>query len=159
MKQPSLAAALLATVLCTAAVAQPGIPQRQSGLWTTAVDGRDTGMSLCVDRARDDVMTHMLPSESGKAQCSRSAPQRESADRVVLESVCQTGDQKKTVRMVFTGDFERQVTADISTTFDPPRKGRAPRSHRFEMRWVGACPAGVQPGQMLMPGARPAPAR
>lgn len=159
MKTTRLAAALLATFLCGAAAAQTGIPQRQSGLWTTAVDGRDTGMSLCVDRARDDVMTHMLPSESSKAQCSRSAPKREAADRVVLESVCQTDSQKKTVRMVFTGDFERQVTADISTTFEPPRKGRAPRSHRFEMRWVGACPAGVQPGQMLMPGARQAPSR
>lgn len=147
-------AAVLASLCCTAVLAQPAMPKRQSGLWEMLVDGRPTGMSSCVDQARDDVVTPLLASESSAAQCSRTPLRREAADRVVLESVCTTPAQTKTVRVVFTGDFQRQITATLSTTFDPPKKGRAPREHRFEMRWTGACPAGTQHGQMM-----PTPAR
>ncbi len=34
---------------------------------------------------------------------------------------------------------------------DPPRKGRSASRFGMEMRWQGACPAGMQPGQIQLP--------
>ncbi|HNW62070.1 MAG TPA: hypothetical protein PKJ32_03655 [Piscinibacter sp.] len=148
-KQLSIGA--LAALMSLACAAQTAVPMRKPGLWETRTDARQGAtMRHCVGAGSDDLM-QAQPGATGRGQCTAARVTREAADRVVVESSCQSQGRTTITRAVFTGNFETNVKADFSMRMDPPRKGRSEGSFSMEMRWQGACPAGMQPGQIQLP--------
>jgi hypothetical protein len=41
---------------------------------------------------------------------------------------------------------------DMTTVFDPPFHGQKGMHMTQDAKWMGACPAGMKPGDMQMPG-------
>ncbi|HZF81949.1 MAG TPA: hypothetical protein VE084_00550, partial [Burkholderiaceae bacterium] len=58
-----------------------------------------------------------------------------------------------TRRIVMSGDFNAAYRVESHTVYDPAPKV-APRDDDMvaEMRWLGACPAGMKAGDMMLPG-------
>jgi hypothetical protein len=48
------------------------------------------------------------------------------------------------------GDSE--YTGDMKMTFDPPMSGVSEMNMKMEGKWVGACRAGMKPGDVVMQG-------
>ena len=58
--------------------------------------------------------------------------------------------QKSHVTFAYTGDSSYHM--DMQTTIDPPMYGKSSNHVTQDAKWAGACPAGMKPGDMQMPG-------
>lgn len=134
-----------------AAGAAADAPQRKSGLWEMKMSGANMpgGMTMqqCVDQKSDDISKM----QEAKSNCTKNAVRRE-GEKVIAESVCKMQGTTATTRSVFTGKFDSAYKGEIKTTYDPPMQGMRESSSMIEAKWVGPCPAGQKPGDVVMPG-------
>jgi len=130
------------------------LPKRKSGLWDIKVS-RTGGnrppqaMQMCIDQKTDN-MAQQLGENVARQACSKHDIRRE-GNKVVADSVCKIGESTATSRVVFSGDFERSYRGEIRTRYEPPLMGRTEGLTVIEARWIGACKADQQPGDMIMP--------
>ena len=130
------------------------IIQRKPGLWriTMNMGGASAGMpamSMCIDSKTDSSMQQMA--ENGaKPDCSRNDIKR-AGNQMIMDSVCKMGDSVSTSHgvMTFTGDTAYHM--DMTTRFNPPMAGQAEHKMSQDAAWTGPCPAGVAPGDMVLP--------
>ena len=52
--------------------------------------------------------------------------------------------------MTWTGDTAYHM--ESKSHWDPPMMGKADNTTTQDGQWTGACPAGMKPGDMVMPG-------
>lgn len=149
------AACLAAALLCTAAVAQEPFPKRKPGLWEVAMQapglGAPLAMQQCVDAASDEAMQRRAMAGEPGAQCRQVSTTR-IAGGVEVRGECSGPQGKSSVVSRITGDMQARYTVDNQVTFDPPRHGQKQASMKMEAVHTGACPAGMKPGDMQMPG-------
>jgi hypothetical protein len=143
---------LLASAACGAARAAD-LPPRKPGLWQ--VDMTMPGgpmppqqMKMCIDKDTDADM-QKLGMNASKGTCS--TPQIvHNGDTVTIDSSCKMGTTQASTHAVsrFTGDTAYHT--DITTKFDPPMGGLSQQVMAQDAKWVGPCPADMQPGDVLM---------
>lgn len=144
-------AVLLAALLAAGAQAQP--VQRKPGLWSMAMDGRQMPFNLCVGNDGDD-LTKRPQQDDPRNKCSPPQWRRESTQRAQVSSTCQSANGvKSTTTMVISGDFERAITIDMTTRYEPPQPGGDVKS-RLDYHWQGPCPAGAKSGAMVLPNGQ-----
>jgi len=127
------------------------IPQRQAGLWEHRMQMSVTGnfthaVQVCTDEKFDD-----LARQQGASSCSKMSIRRE-GERVLIDSVCQSGGSTATTHGSLSGDFATHFVGQFDTSFTPPLNGMANASMRMDARRLGPCKAGQKPGDMIMPG-------
>lgn len=147
----SAAAALLATA---AAFAQD-LPSRKAGLWEMQMQmqGMPGGMGSqhCVDAKTDaDLQRRAMSGEEGEKCVQKSM--RRTPGGFEMEAECSSAQGKSFVKSVASGDFNAGYTVDNKVRFEPPRHGMRDASMKVNARHLGACPAGMQPGQTRMLG-------
>jgi hypothetical protein len=137
----------------TSAQAQEMI-QRKPGLWRITMNfaGAPAGMpamSMCIDSKTDASMQQMAQN-GAMPDCSRKDIKRV-GNQMIIDSVCKIGNSTSTSHgvMTFTGDTAYHM--DMTTTFNPPMGGQAEHKMSQDAAWTGPCPAGVAPGDMVMP--------
>jgi hypothetical protein len=134
------------------------LPARKPGLWqmTMAVTGAGPAgkphpieMSMCMD-AKSDIQSQQMAAGAGAPKCSRKDMTR-SGNTIVMDSVCDLGGTQSTSHSVitFTGDAAYHMEA--KTSFNPPMAGQAEHVMTQDAKWTGACPAGMNPGDVMMP--------
>jgi Protein of unknown function (DUF3617) len=128
-------------------------PPRKPGLWQvnmTMAGGQmpPQQMKMCIDSATDAEM-YKLGMNAAQGMCTRPDVNR-SGNTVTMNSVCKMGQTQATTQAVtkFTGDTAYHT--DVNTKFDPPMAGHGDSTMVQEARWTGACPADMQPGDVLM---------
>ena len=128
-------------------------PPRKPGLWQvdmTMAGGQmpPQQMKLCVDAATDAEM-YKLGMSAGQGACS--TPEIHRAGSVVtVNTSCKMGPSQVTTNAVtrFTGDTAYHT--DVNAKFDPPMGGMSQSGMTQDAKWSGPCPAGMQPGDVLM---------
>jgi hypothetical protein len=134
----------------------PGLlPKLRNGLWVTTVTSegmRPATHSICMDEATQQrLLTMGLGMAAG--MCAKTSLRRE-GEAVVFGSDCSIGPMrvKTTGRTTFTGDAA--YSSESTTSFDPPMMGRGAMHSSVKGRHTGACPAGMNPGDMKLPDGR-----
>ncbi len=129
-------------------------PPRKPGLWEismTMASGKSPGggTKMCIDAASDAALYKMGMETMGSI-CSRRDFSR-SGYTVTTDSVCTIGRSQVTSHtvIVFAGDVAYHTESNAH--FDPPMMaGQADSATRQDAKWVGPCPADMQPGDLVM---------
>jgi Protein of unknown function (DUF3617) len=155
-----LSAALIAGCLAAAPACALDLPQRKAGLWELKMSfqGRrdlpGRAMRQCVDAQTDKLMN----SGFGGGAAAQSCTQRKvspSPGGFTVDSVCAFNGATTTTHAVIAGDFNSAYTVQATST----RSGGRPMpgmpaggtSHMsLSAKWLGACPAGTRPGDIMM---------
>ena len=160
---PVTAFVALSTALAFSAAnsskAQPAGPHRPAGLWQSVMampNGMAMTVKTCTDAAMEARRSPLNSAQNrGAADCSQSDV-HPIPGGFFAKSVCKTPQGEMTSEVTATGDFQHAYSLHIVSHM----AGRA-QDMTMTLRYLGACPAGMQPGQVTMPngmtmgGARP----
>jgi hypothetical protein len=153
----ALAAAFAATLAGGTAAAAVDFPTLKSGLWESQVtrDGaaaKTPAMKMCMDAT---VQKEMLDAGMGtmKNMCSKNEIRRD-GNRMYGTAECKLGEttMKSNAVTTFTGDVAYR--SEVKATYDPPMMGKSSGATVIEAKWAGPCPAGMQPGDAVLPDGR-----
>ncbi len=134
-----------------------GIPARKAGEWKiemvpeTAKAAPAMTFQLCLDAETDKALMQAGAGMSA-GQCTVSAPTQESGG-IAFDGSCDMGGMKTKSHTVITGDFQSSYTMKITSDIEGAPAGMPKHSVITQnATYVGACPAGMAPGDMMMPG-------
>ncbi len=145
------------SIVCAGVIGVAGaadIPHRKPGLWEMTVTdaegagGKGIKQRICLD-AKSEELLNRQSIATGQEACS-SVQTRATGDQLRAKAVCNLGSVKMTSESVttFTGDSASMTT--VHTTYDPPLAGRSQSDTRQEAKWLGACPADMKPGDVVL---------
>ncbi|MDP1736907.1 MAG: DUF3617 family protein [Caulobacter sp.] len=124
----------------------PGIdaaPHLRAGLWEVTVQGMPAAARTCIDdKTQSD--NAVLGQGADTRNCSRNTWRRIPGG-IAFEFACDNDGMKMASKGTVTGDFNSayRVEADLSGS----RDGQAfSQKQVIDARYVGACPAGMKPG-------------
>ena len=140
-------ALFLAAAIATPAQATD-LPARKPGLWEvkTSIEGSPRALTVrqCVDASTDQ----MLQSSAGPFSAA-ACPDREvkkSDASMSIDSRCSLGGKPATAHAVVAGSFDSAYTMTVTSEgADLPAM-----TMTSEGKWLGACAAGQQPGDVVM---------
>jgi hypothetical protein len=151
------AALALFALSALASAAELDLPSRKAGLWElkmipeTAGAAPQVTMQLCLDAASDrDIMQAGL-AMSGTS-CSK-IDRSQSGDTIVIDATCDIAGRHTVSHTTISGDFQSAYTLKVVS--DSEGGSPALPKHTVitqQAKWVGACAAGMAPGDMMMPG-------
>jgi len=152
-------ASLLAGALFLGAASAAAIdfPAMKAGLWesTVAREGMPQKMAatkMCMDAA---VQKEMMDMGMGtmKSMCTKNDIRRE-GNKVYGSAECKFGEatMKSSSVTTFTGDTAYHT--EVKSTYDPPMQGMPSANAVIDAKWTGACPAGMQAGDVVLPDGR-----
>lgn len=149
----ALFAALAATLAATLAPALSWaeFPGRKSGLWESVSTGAgmpETKVKECVDQAADKAAVGNPKSPPGQ-KCKVDSSQG-TASGFEAQISCDMPGTKMVVKSSGAGDFNSAVTYTVDTSFEPPFMGQSSSRITINAKYLGACPVGVQPGDVEM---------
>jgi hypothetical protein len=116
------------------------------------VAGHQMVTKQCVDESTDKEMMQSAFSQAGQ-KCS-AIKQSQNGDTFTVDATCTlSGGITTNTHAVVTGDFQSEYTVDATTdmTGGPPQMPKHSEIKQ-DVKWVGACPAGMKPGDVEMPG-------
>jgi hypothetical protein len=154
--QFAIAVAVLFAASATSALSAE-FPARRAGLWDVTVNMESMKIpartnKMCID-AVTDAKLMKLGMASKDANCTAMNVSGMGSVRTV-DSICHLngGEQKNHVVMTYSGDAAYHV--DMQSQFSPPIAGHS-RSHIVQDgKWIGPCPAGMKPGDMMINGMK-----
>lgn len=154
-----LPALSLALVVAAPAQAGPTFPERRAGLWemrsTPKAGAKDSiVVQQCADPATDKALQEYgLSQPKMNRKFCKEEMRNEAGKMLVHTEVCKQSETTMTRRIVMSGDFNAAYRVESHTVYDPAPKV-APRDDDMvaDMRWLGACPAGMKAGDMMLPG-------
>ena len=142
----------------TKAAAGPELPApaRRPGVWRQSLSmaGLIQTARVCIDPATDARLS-LIGAQSTSGDCSRPRITRESGGWR-FQSDCDMGSGGRTQTAgTAVGDFASQyvVRARSTTTGAAVPQMNGTRSFTAVATWEGACPAGMTPGDMSLPGS------
>ena len=141
------------------AVAQnPEMPKRKPGQWemkveSTMMRGMVTAMEQCIDEKTDADMQKKSMQGQGKNDCKLVSSKKAAAGWEFV-SVCKQEQTTITSRSLVSGDFSSAYRMDSTATFEPPMQGMKEMQSTMHVRYLGACKAGMKPGDMMVNGMK-----
>jgi hypothetical protein len=131
------------------------LPPRKPGLWLMTMTMSGGGgqplreMRLCVDSSTEAAML-AVGGNMLKDACSKNEVKRDGF-MVTTSAVCDMGSTRMTSRGTTRFDGDTAYHSEIQTKYDPPFMGRAVSDMTQDAKWIGPCPADMQPGDVVMP--------
>src|SRR5579864_6010853 len=125
------------------------LPSRKAGLWEVKTSFGDNGRSLTVQQCIDAATDQMLQSSAGpfSAQLCQAREVRTSEGSTTIYSRCTVGGKAGTAHAVVSGSFDSAYTMTVTS-----EGGGLPSvKMTIEGKWLGACAAGQEPGDVTMP--------
>jgi len=141
--------------MCAQAATADTLPNYKAGLWESETKSQGLGgmsSKFCLDGQSDDIALNQFLSNP-HSKCAQPVV-KGSGSRYTIDTQCSMMGSKVTTNTVLEGDFDAQYTATVTTSFDPPIPGAPTAPVVMAMKWVGPCPAGMNPGDMEMNGQR-----
>ncbi|WP_315835165.1 DUF3617 domain-containing protein [Bradyrhizobium prioriisuperbiae] len=153
---PSRALGVL--VLCTALPTLAhavDLPTRKPGLWEVKMimaGAKTPAMTMheCTDASTDKEMTSSFAG-TDKDACTKNDIKK-TATGFAVDSQCKADGAPMTMQADISGDFNSAYTVRVKSKVG----GKAPQSTDVTMdaKWIGACPAGQKPGDVVLPGMK-----
>jgi len=149
MKLALLGAVMLAGLIAPAAARADEVPARRAGLWEVKTSVGDNPRSLTVQQCIDAATDPMLQSSAGpfSAQLCQAREVRTSEGATTIDSHCTVGGKAGTAHAVVSGSFDSAYTMTVTSEGG----GLPPAKMTIEGKWLGACAAGQEPGDVMMP--------
>lgn len=147
--------------LCAAgaALAGPAFPTRKAGLWemrSTQKAGAKESIVVqqCADPSTDKALQEYgLTQPKMNRKFCKEETRNEAGKMLVHTEVCKQSDTTMTRRIVMSGDFDVAYRVESHTVYEPrPKSPPADDDMVADMRWLGACPATMKAGDMMLPG-------
>jgi hypothetical protein len=134
----------------------PAMPERTPGLWEQkmSVIGHTQVMQLCLDKAVAQRFS-MWGQHANREGCSEAKVTPRLGGGWDFASSCDMGENGKTSTSgTVTGDFAKSYKLSAKSTVTGARTAamNGTTEMTLEATWKGPCPAGMQPGDMIMPG-------
>jgi hypothetical protein len=141
---------------CAQCALADALPQRRSGLWETHMimaqhPGPGITSQQCIDAQTDEAMQRRVMEGDATLKCTRTGFSKIPGG-FESSSVCKTNRGTLTSKMHITGDLQSAYRMEISGHRDPPQGALTDTHTVVEARWLGACPADMQAGDMRMNG-------
>jgi len=138
------------------AVTPAALPARAPGLWAQTVSsrGRSQTTRICLDKATEARFT-WWGQHAGPGACSHAQVTPRTGGGWTFASSCDLGENGRTeTRGEVTGDFAKAYRVSARSTISGARAPEMNGTHAMtlEASWKGPCPAGMRPGDMLLPG-------
>jgi Protein of unknown function (DUF3617) len=152
-----LSVACAATIVMTveASAQNATLPMRRAGYWEVTITAhapRDTVMKsmFCTDATVEQHVS-VLGKSMAQNVCSRTAVRR-TATGWTFDGSCKAGAMTITTSATVSGDFQTHYHFDaVSHMSPPPAPGYGDSTTSADGKWLGPCPAGRKPGDMVMP--------
>ena len=128
---------------------------RKPGLWAMTIDMPDSKMksvknSVCVDETvAERWMKAAGQMGASEVKCSRHDV-TPTATGAIIDQVCETGGRTVTSHIELTAISDTSFKQSIKSTMSPAVMGRTESDVEMVANWMGACPAGMTPGDMEM---------
>lgn len=148
-----LAAAILAA--SEAAAQDATLPARRAGYWQVILRSDAPGATAIKSEFCTDATVEQKVSVLGKSMmanvCSKSQVQHSLAGWTFV-SVCKAGSMTIRTAATLSGDFQTHYHYDATMQMTPPlAPGLGNRRTFADGQWLGPCPPGRKPGDMVMP--------
>jgi hypothetical protein len=134
------------------------VPTLKEGLWKIhAVDTSagqpptDTTTSLCRNHAYDQGVEVLA--QKAMAACSILSDVKLAGKRTMTAS-CKVNGTTVTTKSVITHSGDNYYRSETQTTYTPALYGMSSDSMVQEQTYVGACPAGMSPGDRILPNGQ-----
>jgi hypothetical protein len=150
---PGYGRVLLACALLGAVTAVAGdIPKRRPGLWemqlaTVGSQRPPLSARYCIDAATESLLNNFSAS-TNKQTCSKNLVYREGPN-TIIDSVCTLGESTMTTHAKITHEGDTSFHVQIHTHAAPPLFGHTDSDLTQDSKWLGACPADMQPGDLV----------
>lgn len=136
--------------------APAALPERTPGLWEQKVssEGRTQVSQICLDKAVQQRFT-WWGQHAAKGACGETSIAGRPGGGWDFASTCDMGAGGKTAtKGSVTGDFAKAYRLTATSTISGARAPEMNGAHAMtlEASWKGPCPAGMQPGDVLLPG-------
>ena len=150
MKKTALAA--LTLLLTVGAARALDVPNMKEGLWklhmvsnSPGSQPSETNYSICRDHAYDQLVHELAMKQPGCAIAEGSA----TGNKRSFTGTCKVGDT--TIKSVSTVTYSGDTSfhSETSTTYSPALYGKTQESTVQDQTYVGACPAGMNPGDIM----------
>jgi len=142
-------AIMVSALIASAAARADELPARKPGLWEVTTSTGDSGRSLTVQQCIDAASDQLLQSSAGpfSSDLCRSREVRKSDGLMTIDSHCTVGGKEGGAHAVVSGSFDSGYTMTVIS-----EGGGLPASKmNIEGKWLGACAAGQEPGDVMMP--------
>jgi hypothetical protein len=132
------------------------MPPRTPGLWaqTVSAAGHTQTMRLCLDKALEQRFTAWgQHSPNEHSTCTPAVVTPHLGGGWDFQSSCRMGEGGTSeTKGSVTGDFAKSYTLTATTTISGAAAPQMNGTHEMKMEahWEGPCPAGVEPGDMVM---------
>jgi hypothetical protein len=138
------------------AAAPAALPARAPGLWEQKVSsaGRSQTSRICLDKAVERRFT-WWGQHAHEGACSKAQITPRAGGGWDFASSCDMGaDGKTSTKGTVTGDMARSYRLEATSTISGARAAEMNGTHAMtlEASWQGPCPAGMQPGDVILPG-------
>ena len=132
------------------------LPQRAPGLWEQKIttSGMTQVSQVCLDKAAEQRLT-WWGQHAGEGACSAAQVTPRPGGGWSFASTCNMGDNGVTAtKGEVTGDFAKAYKLEAQSTITGASAPQMNGSHAMtlEATWKGPCPAGLKPGDMVLPG-------
>jgi hypothetical protein len=115
---------------------------RKPGLWlvtrTIGPAGAPMTSRMCVDAATD----------AAAKDCSKNDVKID-GKQITIDAVCTAVGTQMTTHSVTTFTGDTAFHTDITVHYQPPMMGESDATMTQDGKWTGACPADMQPGDMI----------
>ena len=149
MKKLGVLAVLVSWALT--GTAGPQAPARQPGLWEVTLIAEPSPITVrqCTDKASEEMV--LLSIVPGQENCGAATVSRQK-NRYEIRNSCAMHGQRVNTRMELSGDLRTRYEGQYAVKFagNAQSKSRS-ETRRFEGRWLGECPPGMRPGDMVLP--------
>ncbi len=138
------------TALAIPASAQIAAPKRKAGYWEQTMTMQSPRPMTMVSHFCTDPTVEAKVSALGQAGPGQDcdAPKiTRGVGSMSFDSTCRIGGRVTHTKGTATGDFQSNYRLDMVSD-----AGGAQSKMQIASKWVGPCPAGKKPGDMVMPG-------
>lgn len=149
----SFSAVILIVIGVVVPSAHGEFPGRKSGLWEGVSSGDGIPESVareCVDQASDQAEVGQPKGPTGES--CKLVKMESSSSGFQAQVTCEIPGSQLTVQTVGSGDFNSAVKYTVTSTFNPPIMGQTSRVLTISSTYKGACPQGLEPGDVEMKG-------
>jgi hypothetical protein len=135
----------------------PDLPKRKAGLWEMKMEmsstpGRVMISEQCIDEKTDAQLQNQALAIKDQLGCSRQ--NRKTLHGYEIDSTCKMDGRTVVSHAVLSGDFSRAYTLESHATYTPPIGKLSAATVKVTTRYLGACKAGMQPGDIRMNGVK-----
>lgn len=135
-----------------AAVAYADGPVLKEGLWSvTTRNGVNSSdemtRSICRDHAYDAKMQEAEKAQQQRRGCKIVKDETLPTKRE-FEGECSINGVTAHIKRVVTFDGDSAAHSEMTTTYTPPLHGMSTMTIVMDQKYVGACPAGMNPGDI-----------